>query len=373
MSSPCKGDRRERGMLKAAIVVLCLFQGSLLFADGHKRIPGDVNGDGVVNFTDFTILSQNFGLTGASYDPNNPDTIHIKTTVRDTVVQTISIKDTLYIWSNVKTDAGYIHPADHVAGIGILIDYESNWIHDPSEIAWICALVRDFINENLYSPLESRITLVYHPRQTGLRFERGNGGNHRILMNLTGNHAQTIHYFAHEYAHVLGQHWTTRTGSHTWIEESMASAMAVWTLYSLYNRLYDDLEYREKWVIRGTDFGRLLIKQIPVYFEETFPDRAQKFTNEEFAAGLRRSLHKLENEPYGDFARTYKFTAAYQILHIFFNEPKAWNIIRYMSPYGPVSWEADQSFEDYMKGWKLRVPTIWHLHIKTVYDIFGVE
>ncbi|MFH1740306.1 MAG: trypsin-like peptidase domain-containing protein [bacterium] len=41
-------------------------------------VPGDINGDGQVNFADFLILAQNYGKTG---EPASPDTV----TVRDTL------------------------------------------------------------------------------------------------------------------------------------------------------------------------------------------------------------------------------------------------------------------------------------------------
>ena len=349
-------------MLKILVVALCLIHSSLLFANGHRHVPGDINGDGVVNFTDFLIMSQNFGLTGQPYDPNSRDTVRVETVVRDTIVQ--AIRDTVF----------FTHDLNFVANVGIRIDYDSHWTHDPDEIAWVASMVRDFFNEYFYAPIESNITLVYHPRQTGLKFERTNGGNHIILMNLTGNHAQTVDYFAHEYAHILGQHWNTRTGSHTWIEESLATTASTWVLWSLYNKLYDDPEYRKRWTYyrNGVDFGSLLIKQIPAYFEEVYPERSVKFTNEEFASRVRSSLSIMENDPYGDVARTAKFTAAYQLMPVFLRNPEAWNILRYMSPYGPISWNADQSFEDYMNGWRLRVPNRWAVHIAAVCQIFGV-
>jgi hypothetical protein len=43
-------------------------------------VPGDINGDGVVNFSDFVILARNYGKTG---DPSGPGTVFV--TVYDTI------------------------------------------------------------------------------------------------------------------------------------------------------------------------------------------------------------------------------------------------------------------------------------------------
>ena len=42
------------------------------------RLPGDLNGDGQVNFADFVLFAEHFGRSGGeTFDPGVPDTVHV--------------------------------------------------------------------------------------------------------------------------------------------------------------------------------------------------------------------------------------------------------------------------------------------------------
>ena len=240
---------------------------------------------------------------------------------------------------------------------------------------------RDLFNKSFISPIAQNISVRYNPSQTGLLFERQSGGAHILLMNLTGNHIQTVHYFAHEYLHILAGHWKTKTGTHTWLEEGMATTAAYFVLRRLNEQLHSNID-RALWNTNDypSGLGKIMAKQIGPYMRQFFP--VTKLSEQDFISWFRTVLPEMEYEPYGETARYAKFLIAYHLIDIFegnpdiwpFGEPiSAWNIVRYMSPYGPVSWEAEQSFKDYMRGWYLRTPARWSHYVRMIAKRFGLQ
>lgn len=59
---------------------------TLISAQSAQRNPADLNGSGVVDFADFIIFAQNFGKTGAPFDPSARDTVFLHQVIRDTII-----------------------------------------------------------------------------------------------------------------------------------------------------------------------------------------------------------------------------------------------------------------------------------------------
>ncbi len=273
----------------------------------------------------------------------------------------------------------FLGSVNAIASIGVEQSYDSRWIYDTRTLSAVMGRTRDLFNNYFAAPIASNITVRHHNRQTGLKFERQNGGNHVILMNLTGNHIQTVHYFAHEYLHILAEHWQTRTGSHTCIEECMATTAAYFVLRRLREQLNSDQD-RPLWDF-DKGLGKIMQGQIGPYMDEIFPD-APPAEYDRFVATVQRHTPEMEREPYGDIGGTMKFTVAYQISEIFEGNPDIWpfgedlmpwNIVRYVTPYGPVSWEADQPFEDYVRGWYFRTPASWSNYVWQIAERLGTD
>lgn len=76
----------------------------LLFAPGLAvdHIPGDIDEDGDVDFSDFLILAQNFGKGGGAVGPRT-----VTITLRDTVTQ--AVRDTVWVTAPGTTTSGDIY------------------------------------------------------------------------------------------------------------------------------------------------------------------------------------------------------------------------------------------------------------------------
>ena len=70
-------------------LTLGVIASAVISAQSLQRNPADIDGSGLVDFDDFFLFAQNFGKTGAPFDPS----------ARDTVLQVI--RDTIEI---VRTD-----------------------------------------------------------------------------------------------------------------------------------------------------------------------------------------------------------------------------------------------------------------------------
>ena len=246
-------------------LIYVLLWGSLCLSVGaSERLPGDINGDGQVDFFDFLLFADNFGKTGgATFDPNaGPDAV-VSDTVIVSVTDTITVSEIIMVRDTVRVNP-FLGTGNLIPSIGV--KHSDKWIHDVWTLSKVMNRTRDLFNESFIAPITSNINVEYHHSQTGLRFERNNGGEYSIIMNLTGNHIQTVHYFAHEYLHILGNHWQTRTGSHTWLEEAMATTAAYFVLRKLNAQLHDE-KYQPTWDF-DKGLGKIMAEQIGPYMEE---------------------------------------------------------------------------------------------------------
>ena len=74
-------------MVRVVVVLIsvCFFAVVVYSAD---RNPADLDGSGRVDFADFVIFAENFGKTGAPFDPAARDTTIIREVIRDTILIT---------------------------------------------------------------------------------------------------------------------------------------------------------------------------------------------------------------------------------------------------------------------------------------------
>jgi len=128
-------------------LVVALLAAGILWA---APMPGDINGDGTVNFSDFLVLAANFGKTGDPYDPTTAgrtdttrvtvyDTTHI--TVRETLW--ISVYDTVKVYPSGESVDPASRP-DEITIASFNIRIYSTGSRDDQELGLIADRLQQF-------------------------------------------------------------------------------------------------------------------------------------------------------------------------------------------------------------------------------------
>jgi hypothetical protein len=131
------------------------------------HIPGDINRDGEVNFSDFVLLAQNYGQTGGKVGPDSVVvTLHdtIETIVRDTLLTTVhdtiefTVRDTF-----LKTVRDTVIRTVHDTTETIVRDTLLTTVHDTFEITVRDTVVNSVIrtvHDTLFVPITYRDTVL---------------------------------------------------------------------------------------------------------------------------------------------------------------------------------------------------------------------
>ena len=322
------------------------------WADQH-RLPGDVNGDGRVDFADFVVLAQNFGRTdGGSFDPD---------------VGPVTIRDTVRVTNTV-----YVQPEKMLSNIRVDIPIERHRI--AHELYY--KAIQKFMTESIYFPFDSDIVIepsegpgiLYHQRNDDGTFSMG---LQEVKRESTGLEVlRNLNLFTHEYTHLLAQHWVTRENyKTTWFEEAIAQTFVLYTLRTLRDRLKADKAFRETWNFNGYAVGGYLNARLSQdWIERSIP--GQRMSRNDFIAWYGTMEIILVQDP-RNFVNINMI--AHNLVDIFEKDPEAWNAIRYMAAYGPYAWEHDPNFWTYVKGWYLRTPQRWQQYVVAVADRFGID
>ena len=335
---------------------------SSVFAEGDRLI-GDLNGDGQVNFTDFLLLSQNFGKTGgAVFDPSETSIDTVFITKYDTIGKNRRLSNIQYKLKEWD-------------------DFEDNYYFLPkwnrSKATFVLTKLRDVFSEPFAFASESNI-IVWKDNYSSpnarsrLFHKRSPNGEFRIYLT-NGDFLKFVYDFMHEYAHVLGEHWKIQQSRNTWLEEAMAHTACLYMFEILSERLSDSSIHsewnHEFWdpdrnEFRVTKYAELLL----VASEQFIYSGVPKNTDPSFTEWFKFQHANLEANP-TDYSSLSHI--ARNLVDIFHNNPEAWNILRYMAPYGPHHFEADQDFLFYMAGWWYRTPPQWRKYVAEVGHKFG--
>lgn len=317
----------------------------------QERIQGDINGDGKVDFADFVALADNFGKTGGeTFDPDSwRDTI----VVRDTVlvagpVVYETIRDT--IWETSRA-------------VSSIVVEDGNWQQPTSRVKYVCEVVRDVLSEPFMFPLDADITVRHRPAGPIVFWQRAAAGEHVVgLKTQYRRTEQNIFQFSHEYTHILTGYYRTRFGANEWLDESLASMGTLYTFRKL-------IEKR-----RAGELSRLNILpgNLIHYVQHNIPNWDEKrlswITADEFLGWFRSVHHQMRNNAY---LRDYNDIVAHNLIDIFEKNPEAWNVVRYTNGRGPNSWDPDQDFKTYLRGWYERTPARWQKYVVEIARRFG--
>ena len=332
-----------------------LFVIALPNVNAQERLPGDLDGNGSVDFADFVIFAENYGKTGGvTFDPTRwVDTVRIVKI--DTLIlhNTVVVRDTLWREQERLMPTITVEPG--------------NWEASTNMIQAVCISVRNALSNSLVYALDSDIVVQHRePEGPKILYTRYFNGSHIIWLDSERMQwAQQIFQFAHEYTHML--HNYRFDSPHKWFGESLAS------LGSIYTLRYLDKEgrYHSK-VFLGIDhwFVELFVKYatdgyLRVYWQN-ITRSIPKYSPDLFRLWYQQNRQQLEANPY---LRKNNKIVALHLLDIFENNPEAWNAVRYLNR-GPLVY--NQSFADYLKWWYLRTPTRWQWVVSEIAKRFGV-
>ncbi len=291
-------------------------------------LPGDLNGDGMVNAIDLSIFSENFGRTdGDTFDPNN-------------LVDASSIPSG---FSGVLT-----RPQITVK--------QGDWGNIPiNEVRRIFDRVRDVFTDRLVYPTDSNIIVEPTIRGPRIFYDRERDGSYRIRISRSASVGGLVFQFAHEYGHILSNYAASHSPvyqRYSWFEESIASLASLFAF-----RMIPEFEH----IFHGR------IKNIRVS-ENGFGGFAPSRSNPRSLSRWYQH-HRVSLE---DLSRDYdkEEVVALMLFDIFENYPNdAWNAVRYMNR---LSLRRSDNFESYLNGWYRCTPPQWQFIVEHIMYRFGV-
>lgn len=357
--------------------IFCAWVCAASTISAQERIPGDINGDGRVDFADFIILSENFGETGG--EPFNPqawrDTVIVRDTVlvagpivyktiRDTIVlDSIIVRDTVVVAGPVVYETIRDTIWETSRAVSSIVVEDGDWQQPRGRVQYVCEVVRDVLSEPFMFPLDSDIFVRHRPQGPIVFLQRAAAGEHVVGLNTQyGRTEQNIFQFAHEYTHILTGYYRTRFGANEWLDESLASMGSLYTLRLLTKKL-------EAGELSGL---RTLPGNLIHYAQHNIPNwdeqRLTWITADQFLEWFRSKHQQMRNNAY---LRDYNDIVAHNLIDIFEENPEAWNVVRYTNGRGPNSWDPNQDFKTYLRGWYERTPARWQKYVVEIARRFG--
>lgn len=325
------------------------------------RLPGDLNGDGQVNFADFVLFAEHFGRSdGETFDPGVPDTVTVRDTIEITYWDTITVTDTLYFqYAGTGTSQG--STPKPIPEIWI---QESTWGGQNEDVLKaVCESVQSVFTEPLVYALDSDIVVQENTDGPKVLFDRTRKGEYRIWLDSGWNRwAQQIFQFAHEYGHLITNYYQVRYGANEWLDESLSSMASLYALRKLSEKWKIDPPQLYGWTSGFQNYVQHLLP----YARDNI--QGERMSNQAFLSWFRQNHQALRNNAY---LRDKNDIIAHNLIDIFENFPEAWNALRYLGIPGPVSWDPNQNFDTYLRGWYLRTPARWQLYVAVIANRFG--
>ena len=313
-----------------------------------NMLPGDLDGNGSVNYADLVIFTDNFGRTdGDTFNPNDLVEASLIPTGSATLV-TVTVYETITKYETINETA--LPRPDVVVKPG-------NWDLSVDEMDKLLEQVRDIFGDRLMYPFDSDITVEYKsPEGPKVLYNRAADGSYVVWLDVREGSAQPIFQFAHEYAHILANYRnSTPYQQQLWFEESIADLASLYALK----------EIQTIW--RGSSNQN---DQINAWMVETYYDDLVKSASapENLAQWYQVNKTQREADPY---LRDENRSVALALFDIFEDHPdEAWNAVRYMNR-GPVS--VGRDFSLYLNDWRKRTPARWQFIVEEIMTRFGIQ
>ncbi len=311
-----------------------------------NMLPGDLNGDGLVNYADLVIFTNNFGrIDGDTFNP--ADLIEAALIPAGTAPVTITVYETItrYI---VETVTDLPRP-DIVVNPGA-------WDLSVNDMDELLTGVRDVFGDHLLYPFDSDIIVKYKsPEGPRVLYSRASDGSYIIWLDVREGAAQPIFQFAHEYAHILSNYRdATPYTEQLWFEESIAALASFYGLK----------EMEKKLGARTDQNGQISSMMVRMYHDNL---RASVTQPANFFAWYQANKTQLESNPH---LRGKNNIVAVELLDIFALYPdEAWNAVRYMNR-GSI--RAGRTLTTYLNAWWDTTPKRWQFIVEHVMARFRI-
>ena len=338
------------------IVVLYLFP---VFTWGNERIPGDINGDGQVNFADFVTLSRNFGRTdGAVFDPGaGPDTV------------TVTVIDTLWQVTEIPVPVSEPPPTIHIM--------PGDWASSAQQLQTVFDEAMRLSGQMVLYPVDSPIQVHYTDRPNPhILYERAAQGEYVVRISDNGIASHNLSQFSHEYGHILTNYYQNAEQRHKWFDEAMASmvSLKIMAEYTVSASWSNDQDKRA--ALLGLRQFILDIKNANPLGFTGGKDVGHAHSGLKGGAGVvdrvafRAAFQQLDQSPNAAWKKDTSYTHYYWIAANLFDvfwRTDGWNALRYLNMRGPLVWDASrESFAQYLRGWYLRTPPRWQGYVTEV-------
>ena len=326
-----------------------------------KMIPGDIDGNGAVDYADWIILTDNFGRTDG--DAFNPSDL-IEASLVPRLGTTI---DTIYQhWE---------------ATLPEIVIKHSNFMRDTpaSRERLLLELAQDILTSRLAYPTDSNIIVDLSQHSSigvpdfpnpYIDFERAQDGSHQIFLIYDLPISVTYH-FAHEYGHMLTNYIAFRNGAYAkykWFDESIADLASIYVMRKFNSAIQKD-KYRD---LRNRGYESRVQYLSEGMARPSIDARDQRAldTPALFRTWFRKNKSEMERDGTSPHARGRNAVVAHMLLNIFERyENDAWNAVRYLNRGSNSQVE---TFDKYLNSWYRCTPKQWQAVVNEIMQLFGV-
>lgn len=327
-----------------------------------NMIPGDINGDGFVNYADLVIFTDNFGRNdGDTFNPNN--LIEASFASPNSPIVTITIRDTIERLVEV------IVPSESLPKPNIHV-IEGGWgTARISTLQTVFESSRDAIADNLMFPFNSDITVIHkEPEGPKILYNRRTDGDYEIWIDSENNRwSQQVFQFAHEYGHILSNYRDDYPNPQLWFDEAISMIASIYVLETL----------AESWRTDPPDGIRNYRIYAPNF--KSYVDGIGDYlgVSKDFVSGVnlsrfyRDNKRSFESDYSGGNTRLQQYIVAMKLIDIFKDSPNiAWNAITYLNK-GHV--RVNNDFRDYLNDWRKRTPKQWQSAVDKIMSRFDIN
>ena len=254
-----------------------------------------------------------------------------------------------------------------IAELQIIVPPSNHWGNMSSkDIETLCENIVSHFEKHLRPEHEMNDTVNVHRDFNLSHVTIGADGNHKIGINLDMSIAPDAFYyfiwsFSHEICHILHDYEvTTINNPNLWFQESICMMASIWALKSMADTWKQDSPFGQEHLfsINFDHYANALLNDPSSEYDGT----AEEWI-EEYETFLREDYYRTQS-----FTQHHYLVAglSYKFLHIFEENPEAWNAVRKMpATKGELS--------EYMQDWYDNVAQPDKKYVEDIAEVMGIS